>query len=198
MVWKSDSSQVDISIFDKDKIITVQDQQISDWVIGDQQPKVTVIEYSDYQCPACAEQNSKIQDVIKRFPAKVALVMRHYPLPNNINAKAAAAAAEAAGLQGKFWQMNDKLFKTFTIWGSDAQGREKTFQGYATELGLDLQQFNQDITSDKVKQKIERDMALGKSHQLNATPTIIVNGEKIDPEVWADADKFAKLISSKL
>lgn len=202
MVWKSNSKSnpIDLSQVDRNQIITANEQngQIGDWIIGDNNAKVVVIEYSNFQCSACAEHSSKIKSAIQQFDQDVALAVRHYPSPNYPNSKAASAAAEAAGKQGKFWEMSDKLYKTFITWGAKTEGRDEYFRSYAKELGLNVDQFDEDMKSDSISRKINFDTALGEAHKIDATPTIIINDQKIDPEVWSDPSKLADLIKSKL
>lgn len=202
MVWKSNSQSdpIDLSQVDRNQIIAANEQngQIGDWVLGDRDAKVVVVEYSNFQCSACAEYSSKVKSAVQQFDQGVALVVRHYPSPGYPNSKAAAAAAEAAGKQGKFWEMSDRLYKTYLTWGAKTEGRDEYFRGYAEELGLNLDQFDEDMKSDSISQKIKFDTALGDAHKIDATPTIIINDQKIDSDTWAEPNKLAELIKSKL
>ena len=200
MATRPASSPISLEGVNKDVILRASDQngQIADHILGDPEAKVVIIEYGDYQCPACASEWPKLEAVVQSYESGVALVYRHFPLPGHTNAKAAAGAAESAGLQGKFWEMHSRLLATYQTWGENIQGRDAIFEGYAQELGLDIAQYKKDIASKAVSQRINFGVALGKAHNLTETPTIIVNGQKLDSDTWSDSDKLKQLIDSKL
>lgn len=191
---------IDLSQVNKDAIVVPSEQngQIGDHIIGETSAKATLIVYGDYQCSACANHNQKLIDLAKSYENNMTLAYRHYPLPNHPNARAAAAAAEAAGKQGKFWEMHNKLFQNYLYWGSDVNQRDEIFQSYAKDLELDLDQFKQDVASLEIKQKIDFDVALGKAHDLSETPTLVLNGEKLAIDVWSDEQKLKDLIQTKI
>src|SRR5690606_20420980 len=112
--------------------------QIGDNVLGNPDAKVVIFEYGDYQCPGCASAAPILDEVTQKYSDNVALVYRHFPLSTiHPNARAAAAAAEAAGLQDKYWQMHNKLYASQNEWGN-LSGAQRTdmFEVYARELGL--------------------------------------------------------------
>ena len=115
---------------------------------------------------------------------RVGLVFRNFPLATiHPNARAASATAEAAGLQGKYWEMHDLLYERQGDWSNqDATKRTETFNQYAEEVGLDIEKFKTDVASANVGKKISFDQALGKREGVSATPTFYLNGEKLDEE----------------
>lgn len=137
-----------------------------------------IVEYSDFQCPACASR----YPIIKEFLASstnVKFVYRHFPLTSiHFNAKKAAIAAEAAGLQGKFWEMHDKLFDNQDDWSSMVNPTGK-FVGYAKEIGLDTVKFESDLASGDLRLRVDRDMESGTQNKIGSTPTFFVQGVQI-------------------
>lgn len=159
---------------------------ISDQVYGNKDAKVVLIEYGDYSCPGCATLDGNLKKALEEYKDKVALVFRHFPITSiHPNSKLAAAYAEAAGLQGKFAEMHQKLFTTQREWVSaTADTRNELFERYAKEAGLDVERAKKDITDQRVTQKINFDQALGRASQVNGTPTLFLNGTLLP------ADKF--------
>jgi protein-disulfide isomerase len=141
-------------------------------VKGPQSAPVTVIEFSDYQCPFCARNEPLIAEFLKEYPDKVRFVFKHFPLVSiHQNAMPAAKAAAAAQKQGKFWEMHEKLFAN-----QRALGNEQIKQ-YAQEIGLDLAKFETDMNSPEVQKQIQDDMALATKVGVRGTPTVFVNGK---------------------
>lgn len=138
--------------------------------------KVTLVEFGDYQCPACAIAHPGIKKVISDFPGQINFVFRHFPLSQHKNAEIAARAVEAANLQGKVWEMHDKLYKEQPQWENEANVIE-IFKKYAGEFGMDIEKFDSDINNDAIKQKIRSDMSDGNALGVNSTPTLFFNGE---------------------
>lgn len=132
--------------------------------------KITIVEFGDYQCPACALAQPIVKQVLKDYSGKVSFVFRHFPLPQHKNAFIAAQAAEAAGEQEKYWQMHDKLYENQNSWAEDNNPLE-IFVKYAQELNLNLDQFKSSVTSNKYQQKITNDKNDGISLGVNSTPT---------------------------
>ncbi|QQG41261.1 MAG: thioredoxin domain-containing protein [Candidatus Woesebacteria bacterium] len=157
--------------------------------------QLTLVEFGDYQCPACGIFNPLTKQIITEFAGKVNYVFRNFPLNQHANAPISSFAAEAAGLQGKFWEMHDKLFETQQSWSTSTDAKS-IFIGYAKDLGLDVNQFKTDIDSQKVKDKVKKDSDDGYLVALNATPTFYLNGVKL--ELPANYDDFKKIIQSAL
>ena len=168
----------------------------SDWTKGGEGAKVTLVEYSDFQCPACGAYYPMLKKLREEFGDKIAFAYRHFPLYQiHANAGVAARAAEAAGKQGKFWEMHDVIFETQEFWSFEHDAKE-IFIRYAGSLGLNEEQFKKDIDSDEVKAEVQSDLESGIRSRVNSTPTFFLNGEKIqNPRSY---DEFKKLIESVL
>lgn len=168
----------------------------SDQVMGNKQAEVVLIEYGDYQCPACALYSPFVTQLVNDFPEKLAVVYRHFPLRQiHKNADASAQAAEAAGKQGKFWEMHELLYAHQGEW-ENALSPKPMFTRYASELGLNSEQFTADMNSDAVKDKIEADLRSAVASGLSGTPTFFINGTKIvNPRSY---DEFRSLIQAEI
>ena len=139
---------------------------------GPQDAPVTIVEFSDYQCPFCARSEPLIKDALTVYPNQTRLVYKHFPLTAiHPQALPAAIAAAAAQKQGKFWEMHEKLFANQRALAPE-QIRE-----YARQIGLDMKKFDADIQSDEVKAAVQEDIQLGQRVGVRGTPTIFVNGK---------------------
>jgi protein-disulfide isomerase len=168
----------------------------NDWVRGDINSKVVIVEYADFQCPACGLYHPLIKQVEEKFGDSIAVVFRHFPLTQiHQNALIAAQATEAAGMQGKFFEMHDIIFETQSVWSDDSRAQD-IFVDYAKQLGLNEEQFLNDIKSKVVKDKIAQSYKVGTKLGVNGTPTFFMNGKKIDnPRSF---EEFETLISIEL
>ena len=146
---------------------------------GDKTAKVTLIEYSDFQCPACASYHPILKKVNDDLSAQVRFAYRHFPLLQHKNAKLAATVAEASEKQGKFWEMHDIIFQNQSDW-SEEKNASVIFAKYAVEIGLNLEQFQSDLDSDEIKAKIESDYKSGIRAGVNSTPSFFLNGKKME------------------
>lgn len=161
------------------KTTIVQPVAESDQKKGPDSAAVTLVEYSDFQCPACAQYYPMLKQLSEEFPEDVQIVYRHYPLRTiHKHAEKAAHAAEAAGKQGKFWDMHDMLFNTQRVWGS-ADNPEEQFEQYAGSLSLNIEQFKQDMVSAEVKEKVRNDEMAAIGMNLRGTPTFFLNNTLI-------------------
>lgn len=154
----------------------------ADWTQGDASATVSVIEYGDYECPACAEYSSIVSQLFAAYGSKVLFAFRNFPLYSiHPDAQISAQAAGAAGLQGKYWQMHDLLYQKQNDWVPDSPSDvvSKYFDGYAASIGLDAKKFDQDINSVAVTSKIAADVASGNAAQIDHTPTFFVNLKQI-------------------
>ncbi len=157
---------------------------------------VVMVEYGDYQCPACGTYEKVVEQLSSDFGDQLAVVFRNYPLKTiHANAEAAARAAEAADKQGAFWAYHDLLYDRQNDW-SQLPNTKSTFEGYAQELGLDVEQFKSDLDSQAVKDKIASDVASGDRVSLSGTPTFFLNGEAIKNP--GSLEEFSALIKAKL
>lgn len=137
---------------------------------------VTIVEFSDLQCPACRAIQEPLKKLLTKYEGKVKFVYRHFPLTTvHKNALVAAQATEAAHLQNKFWEMHDKLFETQTEWEEESDPGEK-FANYAKELGLDVEKFKLDIKSQEARDAVNNDLVAATRYRLTGTPTFFVNG----------------------
>jgi protein-disulfide isomerase len=158
-----------------------------DWVKGNRDAKIVLIEYSDFQCPACGFYFSILKKLSEEFGENIAIVYRHFPLFSiHPNAKAAAYAAEAAGKQGKFWEMHDLIFTNQDEW-INKKNVDEIFIKYAQSLNLNIDQFKKDFSSKEIKQKIENSYKNALKLGLDSTPTFFLNGKKIpNPRNYED------------
>jgi len=159
--------------------ITVSAINDNENIKGGKEALATLIEYSDFQCPACGSYYPIVKKVTEDLGAKVRFAYRHFPLPQHKNAKLAATVAEAAGKQGKFWEMHDLIFQNQSDW-SEEKNAAILFAKYAQDIGLDLARFQTDIASDDIKAKIENDYKSGVKAGVNSTPSFFLNGKKIN------------------
>lgn len=152
----------------------------TDHVRGALDGKVTVVEFADFQCPACGQYELLIRKVLADNPTTLKIVFRHFPLTQvHQNALLAAKASEAAGLQGKFWEMHDMLFDHQTDWSLGLGAYDFIF-GYAKTLGLDTAKFANDINSPAIEAKILAEYQEGVKLGVKGTPSFFVNGKLID------------------
>jgi protein-disulfide isomerase len=147
-------------------------------VRGDPDATVTLEEFGDYQCPPCAGIATFIDQLQKEYQPRLRLIFRNFPLPQHKNARDAALAAEAAGLQGKFWEMHDLLYREQDVW-SKAESVRELFDAYAGMLGLNHDRFRKDIDGEKVKARVDSDVERGNSLGVKNTPTIFVNNHEL-------------------
>ncbi len=153
-----------------------------DWTKGPEDATITIIEYTEFQCPYCAMAYQEFEKLMEMYPEDVRLVYRPYPLisihPNSV---LAAQAAEAAGLQGKFWEMYSNLFDKQSEWSGLTNDDFLTWVSEeATALGLDEAQFSQDAVSDVIAEKIQSAMDYAQSIGMNSVPTVLINGRPIN------------------
>lgn len=184
-VTKLSGSNTKISLLTNEVVAT-------DWVKGSDNAPLTIIEYSDFQCPKCAFYFGIIKSVLPKYNDKVRFVYRYFPLKDlHKNAELASRAAEAAGKQTKFWEMHDLLFINQSVWSNRDDARDLFYQ-YATDLQLNLDQFKKDIDSTVVKDYVEASYLSAVKNGLRGTPTFFANGNQV--EFQPSAEAFEKLI----
>lgn len=148
-----------------------------DHVYGPADAKVTLVEYADYQCPACGIVHATVAKLKADYGNRVRFVFRNFPIPGHFNGPAAAYAAEAAGKQGKFFEMSDAIFSKQAEWSPlDAGSMAKTLDNYARNLGLEMGKFHEDQASAAVKAKVEADAQSGLKAGVDSTPSFFMNG----------------------
>jgi protein-disulfide isomerase len=158
---------------------------------------VTLEEFGDFQCPPCGMLHPILKQMESEFGDRLRIIFREYPLvPAHAHALSAARAAEAAGLQGKFWEMHAMLFENQAGW-KDAFDVRPIFEGYATKIGLDLERYRRDLTSETVEQRIFLDGKRAHSLGVEGTPTVFMNGREIPFESLAP-EKLRVVIRTEL
>ena len=140
-------------------------------VKGSANARITLVEFSDFQCPYCAAAVHHIDEILAKHPADVRLVFKQFPLDIHSQAELAAEAALAAHAQGKFWPMHDKLYANFRDLSQD-----KIMQ-WAKEIGLDMARFTADLKSGKYKPVVAKELAQGEQAGVSGTPTLFVDGK---------------------
>jgi protein-disulfide isomerase len=157
---------------------------------GSKGAALQVVIFSDFQCPFCSRVEPTLKQMEKEYGGKVRMVWKNYPLPFHNNAEPAAEAAMAAGAQGKFWEMHDKLF-------ANQQALDRpSLEKYAQELGLNMAKFKADLDSQKYKSVIESETKEGQAVGVNGTPAVFINGRKISGAYpW---DTFKKIADEEL
>ena len=171
----------------------------ADWSEGNPNAKVTLIEYGDFECPACGEYYPVVQQLVQNYSSTVRFVFRNFPLYTiHPFASISSQAAEAAGLEGgvaKYWAMHDQLYTKQSEWSLDTSVAPtelvtKYFDGYAQSIGLDVNQFNKDINATSVMDKIQADVTGGNAASIDHTPTFFVNLKQIpNPTGLTDFEK---------
>jgi len=167
---------------------TILEITADDWIEGNPAAKAVLIEYLDFECPACGAYYPLVKKLRSEFSSEdLVIVTRYFPLPGHVNGLPSALAAEAAGKQGKFFEMRDMLFEKQTEWGGKRLSGQTLFAPYATAIGLDIDRFNTDRGSDATKERVSRDRDNGLSIGVNSTPTFFLNGEKLqNPRSYED------------
>lgn len=202
LMFFSKKDSIDTEGVDAKKIISKSDSNgnIGDHVYGKADSKVLVIEYGDFQCPGCGVAFQTTKQVKEKYKDKVAFVFRNFPIAQiHPNALAAASSAEAAGLQGKYWEMFRLIYENQSAW-ENLGGNERTdqFMRYAESIGLNADKFTEDVSSDSVSKKIKFDLAIGRDFGVVATPSYYLNGEQISPDDYGTVESFSKLLDKKL
>lgn len=205
LVLLTRQDKVDVASVDPSKAVSETETAIGDHVYGNKSSEVVLIEYGDFQCPGCGGAYPQIKTIKEEYKEQIAFIFRNFPLTTiHPNALAGATAAEAAGLQGKFWEMHDKLYENQNAWSTvDASKRTGVFTTYAQEIGLDTEKFTTDLKDPKIAAKIRRDQAFGKKLNVDSTPTVYLGTEKLTDEettdlVQAEGNKLREKIDAAL
>jgi protein-disulfide isomerase len=159
-------------------------------VRGDSGAEVTIVEWSDFQCPFCNRVEPTLQQLEREYGDSIRVVFKHLPLPIHPEAKAAHAAAEAAHRQGKFWAMHDRIF------ANQRDLRVETLEGYAKEIGLDLARYRKDVASKEVQKRIEEDLAQAHKLGVTGTPSFFINGRNLSGA--QPVESFKRMIDAAL
>jgi protein-disulfide isomerase len=170
---------------------------LDDHIRGNKDAIVTLVEFGDFQCPACGAYEPMVRKVVADNAQDVRFVFRHFPLTQiHQNALLASKYAEAASIQGKFWEMHDVLYDKQQDWSSSL-GAKALFEGYAKTLGLDVAKLSSDAASKEVESKILAQYKEGVKLEVQGTPTFFINGKKLEsnprtPEEFTALIKDAK------
>jgi len=166
-------------------------------VYGATDAKVTLVEYGDFQCPACLRYYPALKQVKEKYKDQITFQFRNFPLTQiHLSAMTAHRAAEAASNQGKFWEMHDLLYERQQVW-SQSVSPSSIIEAYAEELGLDLVQYNVDVSGEEEFAAISADIDEGQALGAAGTPTFVLNGEVIEsPDPTLEA--FSLLIDQAL
>lgn len=202
LVYLSGKDKVDVSSINTATIQTANEQSgnIGDHVFGNKDSKVIFTEYGDFQCPGCGGMYPTIKELTEKYENQMAFVFRNFPITSiHPNARVAAAAAEAAGLQGKYWEMHGKLYENQSSWQNLSTNERTAFlTNYAKELGLNTETFATDFASKSVNAKISFDQALARKDKVSSTPSFYINGKAIDQSTWGDKTKLEAAITDAL
>lgn len=172
------------------------EQNTTNHTYGNGKKGVTLVEYGDFQCPACQNYYYIVKQIKAKFKDQIIFQFRHFPIVSaHQNAMVAARAAEAASNQGKFWEMHDLLYENQKNWESSSSA-VKIFEGYAASLSLDIVRFRQDAASEDTNAKIQADFKSGEGVGVKGTPTFEIDGKIIENPQSLEA--FEKLIEDAI
>ena len=167
-----------------DEVVTLAEK-----VKGNPESTVILAEYSDFQCPACASFTPILEEIMSEYGDQLRFEYHHFPLISiHPSAELAARVSEAAGVQGKFWEMHDLLFERQASWSQSINPKNQ-FTDFAKELGLDVDAFNRHLNTKAVRETVQEDMREGRSLQITGTPSFYLNGEKMEITTFEDFKK---------
>ena len=170
--------------------------QVTNHVKGEGKKNVTLVEYGDFECPACTAYYPLVEQVYAKYSSDITFQYRNFPLRQiHLHAMIAHRAAAAADRQGKFWDMYDLLYKNHDTWAAESDPTN-TIRGYAQSLGLNMTKYDQDFQSEAVNSEINADIAEGQKLGITGTPTFFVDGKKIDNP--KDLASFEKVIDDAI
>lgn len=172
----------------------------NEWTKGAKGAKVSLVEYSDFQCPACGSYYPTVEKITAEYADKMSFTYRHFPFPplQHPHAERMAYAAEAAGKQGKFWEMYKLIFDHQQEWSKTTPAQvAETVLGYATELKLDLDLFKKDMESPEMHAQVKRTKEVGIRSGVAGTPTFYLNGKKLQPTPYG-YEEFKAIIDKEL
>jgi len=168
-----------VSAIPEDKTLSAKSGAESAHIRGNPDAPVTLEEYGDFQCPPCSMFAAFLGQLEKEYDSRLRVVFRNFPLKMHEHAREAALAAEAAGLQGRFWEMHDVLYREQETWSKASNARE-LFESYAGTIGLDLDKFKKDMDGEQARARVEADHQRGESLGINITPTLFINNQPLE------------------
>lgn len=148
-------------------------------MLGSPTAAVVLEEFADFQCGACATTHPVMKEIQSSYGSKIKLIFRNYPLQMHDKAFDAAVAAEAAGLQGKFWAMQDQLFTNQQTWASPSANAKDLWVSYAEKIGLDVAKWQSDMAGLAAKSRVQQDLERGRAISIGSTPTLFINGQSV-------------------
>ncbi len=165
---------------------------------GSPTASVTVEEFADFQCGSCAAANPIMSEIKSTYGSRIRFIFRNYPLsiPAHDKAYEAAVTAEAAGMQGKFWEMQNQLFLNQQTWTSNPNYKQ-LWNEYAQKLGLDLAKLQSDIAGIAAKGRVDADLQRGRALNVNSTPTVYINGVSV-PFTEMKVESLKRIIDAEL
>ena len=169
-------------------------------MLGSPTATVTVEEFADFQCPTCAAKHSIAKEIISTYGSRIKFIYRNFPLqiPAHDKAYDASVGAEAAGLQGKFWDMQHQLFSNQTSWTTkDPAAFRGVLEEFAQKIGLDVEKFKNDMAGLQAKSRVDLDLQRGRSLRVSSTPSFFVNGKPIALEQMT-VEGFKQAIDAEL
>ena len=147
---------------------------------GKSDAPITLEEFGDFECPPCGKLSEPINKLEQDYHSRLRIIFHHFPFATHPHARPAAFASEAAGLQGRFWEMHDVLYREQAAW-SKAVDAQSLFSSYAGMLGLKVDRFKRDMDSDEVKKRVDADQQEGAALGVTVTPTIFINNRALPP-----------------
>ncbi len=197
VVWSS-RDNIDVSNVKENKVLAATENSgnIGDHVYGNKESKVILVEYGDFQCPGCGAAHPTLKALSEKYENELAFVFRNFPLTTiHPNARAAAAAVEAAGINGKYWEMHNLVFERQSAW-SDASASERAdlFKQFAVDAGVNAEAYEKTLTDEsaRINRKINFDLALGRKIGANSTPTILLNGDMLEQADFGSEEALEK------
>lgn len=201
LVLSNQGVTIDPSKLDPNKIqvASPENGDIKDHIYGQASSKVIIVNYSNFQCSYCSKFHPDFKAIAEDYKDKITFIFRNFADSHYPNAMAAAASAEAAGLQGKYWPMHDIILESQDEWSKlGIEQRTDMFVSYAKRLDLDIDKFQEDLGSSKINQKIKFDKALGQKHAIKGTPALVLNGVDIDSSNYNDFTKIRQMIDEEI
>ncbi|MDR6142649.1 protein-disulfide isomerase [Microbacterium foliorum] len=149
---------------------------------------VTVVEFLDFECEACAAFSPIVEDLREQYDGEITYVVRYFPLPGHINSTQAALAAEAAAEQDRFEDMYHRLFETQAQWGEQSEETPEVFRALAVDLGLDMAAYDAAVADPATLERVQADKSDGERLGVRSTPSFFIDGEPVVLEAWDDLE----------
>lgn len=171
---------------------------VSNHSIGNSSKNITLTEYADFQCPACGGFYPIVRQVHEKYADQIVFTFRNFPLDSiHPNARAAHRAAEAAGRQGKFFEMHNLIYENQQSW-SNSSNIKALLEEYARQLELDIEKYNSDFISEEVNGIINADIKEGQNRGVNATPTFFLNDTQLNSNELLSVEQFSEIIDAEI